>query len=229
MSLQPFRPMDPFRRAADAAGGGAPFPQILSTTEYGVGVSSATSHTRTLPSGIVSGQMLLIINRLAGGGQQALTPAGWAIVPGTIANQLTFAFYRISDGTETDVVISFGTSTRCLSTLLVISPASAVAGSFNTGTADPPSLSPPWGSDDNLWLGVGSLRSTDAVSSYNSPPTGFDLESYTETTDGGADSTAACQLFIASREEAAATVNPSAWGINGTASVPRSGTFAIQP
>lgn len=214
------------RRSAPLPSG---FPQILFTTEYGVGVAAATSHTRTLPSGIVAGQMLLIINRLAGGNQLSTVPSGWTQVSGTSLSVLTTAFYRIADGSETTVDIAFGTSTKCLSTLLTISPASAIAGSFSTGTVDPPSLSPSWGSDDNLWLAVGSLRSTDAVSSYNSPPTGFDLVSYTETADGGADSTADCQLFIASREEAAATVNPSAWGINGTASVPRSGTFAIQP
>lgn len=219
--------INPYSFAVGAPPSG--FPQILSVTEYGVGGEAATSHTRTLPSGIVSGQMLLIINRLAGGNQTVTTPTDWSVVPGTIVNQLTSAFYRIADGSETSVVIAFGNSAKCLSTLLVISPASNVAGSFNTGTADPPSLSPSWGSDDNLWIAVGSLRSTDAVSSYNSPPTGFDLESYTETTDGGADNTSECQLFIASREESAATVNPSAWGINGTASVPRSGTFAIKP
>jgi len=212
--------------------GGAPpsgFPQILSVTEYGEGAAADTSHTRTLPSGIVAGQMLIIINRLAGGNQQVTTPSNWSAVPGTITNQLTTAYYKIADGSETSVVIAFGNSAKCLSTLLVISPASAVVGSFNTASADPPSLSPSWGSDDNLWLAVGSLRSTDAVSSYNASPAGFDLVSYTETNDGGADSTADCQLFIASREEASATVNPGAFGITGTASVPRSGTFAIQP
>jgi hypothetical protein len=173
--------------------------------------------------------MLIIINRLAGGNQQVTTPSNWSAVPGTITNQLTTAYYKIADGSETSVVIAFGNSAKCLSTLLVISPASAVVGSFNTASADPPSLSPSWGSDDNLWLAVGSLRSTDAVSSYNASPAGFDLVSYTETNDGGADSTADCQLFIASREEASATVNPGAFGITGTASVPRSGTFAIQP
>jgi hypothetical protein len=207
----------------------SPFPQILSVTEYGEGSAAATSHTRTLPSGIVSGQMLLIINRLAGGTSQSNVPSGWTQVTGTVLNALTTAFYRIADGSETEVIISQNANTRVLSTLLVISPAAAVAGSFNTTTADPPSLSPSWGSDDNLWLAVGSLRSTDAVSSYNAPPSGFDLVSYTETNDGGSDNTTECQLFIASREEAAATVNPSAWGITGTASVPRSGTFAIQP
>ena len=219
--------INPYSFAVGAPPSG--FPQILSVTEYGVGAASAASHTLTLPSGIVSGQMLLIINRLSGGANTSTVPSGWSQVTGTILNNLTTAFFKISDGTETSVVIAFLSSAKCLSTLLIISPASTVAGSFNTQTADPPSLSPSWGSDDNLWLAVGSLRSTDAVSSYNSPPTGFDLESYTETTDGGADSTTDCQLFIASREEAAATVNPSAWGINGTASVPRSGTFAIQP
>jgi hypothetical protein len=214
------------RRSAAPPSG---FPQILSVTEYGEGAAAATSHTRTLPSGIVSGQMLLIINRLAGGNQTINVPSGWTQVSGTRVDQLTSAFFRIADGSETDVTITHGTSTRLLSTLLVISPASSVEGSFNTASADPPSLSPSWGSDDNLWLAVSSLRSTDAVSSYNASPAGFDLVSYTETNDGGADSTADCQLFIASREEAAATVNPGAFGINGTASVPRSGTFAIQP
>ena len=212
--------------------GGAPpsgFPQILSVTEYGEGAAAATSHTRTLPSGIVSGQMLLILSRLAGGATLSTVPSGWTQVTGTLINALTTAFYRVADGSETEVVISQQADTRVLSTLLVISPASSVEGSFSTLTADPPSLSPSWGTDDNLWLAVGSLRSTDAVSSYNASPAGFDLVSYTETNDGGADSGTECQLFIASREEAAATVDPGAFGITGTASVPRSGTFAIQP
>ena len=217
----------PSRRRGAAPPSG--FPQILSVTEYGEGSAASTSHTRALPSGIVSGQMLLIISRLAGGVTVSNIPSGWTQVTGTITNALTTAFYRIADGSETEVVISQNANTKVLSTLLVVSPASSVEGTFNTGTADPPSLSPSWGSDDNLWLAVGSLRSTDAVSSYNASPAGFDLVSYTETTDGGADSAAECQLFIASREEAAATVDPGAFGINGTASVPRSGTFAIQP
>jgi hypothetical protein len=215
------------RRASPAS----PFPQILSVTEYGVGASASTSHTRTLPSGIVAGQMMLILNRLAGNNQNSTVPSGWTQVPGTILNGLTTAFYRVADGTDTSVAIALTNSAKVLSTLMIISPSSSVEGSFSTtlSSADPPSLSPSWGSDDNLWLAVGSLRGTDAVSSYNSPPTGFDLVSYTETTDGGADSTAECQLFITSREEATATVDPSAFGINGTASVPRTGTFAIQP
>jgi len=207
----------------------SPFPQILSVTEYGEGAAAATSHTRTLPSGIVAGQMLLIISRQALGSSASTVPSGWTQVTGTVIGNLTTAFYRVADGSETEVVISQVGNQKVLSTLLVISPASSVVGSFNTLTANPPSLSPSWGSDDNLWLAVGSLRSTDAVSSYNAPPAGFDLVSYTETNDGGADSTAECQLFIASREEAAATVDPGDFGITGTASVPRSGTFAIQP
>jgi hypothetical protein len=227
MSFRPFAPFDPFRRPADAVGGGSPFPQIVGTAATYTETSLLTSHPVTLPSGIVSGELLLMIIRQGGSNVTKTPPSGWTAV---LSGSFMEVYNRTADGLEgatADVELS--TARKLLAVTMRISPAAAVeASTFNS--LNSPSLSPAWGSDDTLWIAGSSVQQNDSTFAYLGDPTSYTRVAYLETTDGaGASDRTDAQLVIAYRTLATATEDPDAWPTSGTQSGNRSQTIAIRP
>lgn len=215
-----------FARAVAAPLSG--FPQIGGTPATYIEASLLTSHPVTLPSGIVSGELLLMIVRQGGSNVSKTPPSGWTLISGAGFMEV---YSRTADGTEgatADVGIT--TARKLLAVTLRIAPAAAVEVATISNTLDSPSLSPAWGSDDTLWIAASSVQQNDSTFEYTGDPTSYTRIAYLETTDGaGASNLTDAQLVIAYRELATATEDPDAWPTSGTQSGNRSLTLAIQP
>lgn len=192
------------------------FPVVESTaaTSFGGG---ATSHDLTMPSGVVSGNLLIA----AVGNDLAPTrtwPSGWTQLAehthGTGAMSIEVR-YRISDGTEGSVLtITLDVAEQCFGLIWRISgfdsgqaPIISTSAEAVSAAPDSNSLTATWGSAENLWL---SLYTSD-------PNTGTDFSgtgptNYTAFSSGGTDDHAAG----AHRQLEAETENPGAFTMNGS-------------
>jgi hypothetical protein len=137
-----------------------------------------TPYDVTLPSGIQSGELLLVVMNIQGSGNSVSFPAGWTEIytefVSTTIDMTHTAWYRFADGTETSplaVTCAFGgraiwRSERVADVDTSFAPQFAKA----TGTdANPnsPSLSPTWGARKVLWRSVSANNdAADTVSAY---------------------------------------------------------------
>lgn len=145
------------------------FPTVVTTSTYQSGVDAVT-HTITLPTGIVAGNLLLVFTGNDGAADTAsvTTPAsGWTSLGNAVANALgdngrgTW-FYRWADGAEAATIVVTITSTESVAALCYritgADPATnpemaGVAGPSSTANPDPPNLDPAgWAAEDTLWI-----------------------------------------------------------------------------
>ena len=155
-----------------AAGGGgigiivgapAGFPYIAAAASTELTVNQ-TSHTINLPAGIVAGSLLLMIVLVDGG--TTITATGWtSVTTGTSGSDISLAvLYRFADGSEGATVSITSSASEKVSAYVAriadhhasTPPEGAGTGSGTaSGNSNPPSLTPSWGADDNLWLTIG--------------------------------------------------------------------------
>lgn len=196
------------------------FPATIDSTS-GSEATATTSHTVTLPTGIVAGQLLLV---LIGGENPSGTsfPAGWTELfdaGGSSAGWLAGA-WRVADGGESGSITV--TTTGSVKSAWIVYRFSNHNGTVEaatpvdqpgTASPDPPSLSPSWGSDKTKWLVAfaGESPSQRAVSAY---PTDYADDQLTAGTGNtaGADAT----IGAASRLLETATEDPGAFSLGGT-------------
>lgn len=208
-------------------GGGGGFPQVEATATSGN--ASTTTHTVNLPTGITSGELLVMVIRCGLTNITFTVPTGWTALVGELdALGTSLVCYRTADGGEgsTVSVTTSGTRTSAAITMR-ISGWSAIegAGLSNSGTAgDPASLSPTWGSDDTLWIAVVTNRTTVVISAAPTNYSGL-VTAYSTTT--GDTSTVEASAAVAFRELAASSEDPGAF--TGTFSGSHVDTIAIQP
>src|SRR5690606_4285312 len=84
-------------------------------------------------------------------------------------------------------------------------------GSF--GTNNPPSLTPSWGSAENLWLAVDSTRRTD--NDFTAAPTDYD-GLLTAESAASSTSTVNCRIGAAHRVLTASSEHPGTFSTSGT-------------
>jgi len=153
------------------------FPVVSATNTSAVS-TAGTTHTVNLPTGIASGDLLIVFFSKKSGSSNTLTwPSGWTALTdvnnGTNTGQSTA--YRIADGTEgTTISVTSSASVKSAHNSYRITswhgttPPEGGAGSTgSSANPDPPSVSPSWGSADNLFLeaaSVGSNTSSSAAS-----------------------------------------------------------------
>jgi len=188
-----------------------------------------------LPSGIVAGNGLIIIVTQYDGGTFT-TPTGWTLInstKNTATNAPRTAVYaRVATGTEG--------STVTISTNAGLQEATAIAfrvtnwfGAITAGieataiqetttTPNPPSETASWGSADNLWIAYVGSRGSRALTAY---PTNYNLYQTQALNPLGSDRG---ETFMAGRELATATEDPSAFTFSGTAREVVTGTLAIR-
>jgi hypothetical protein len=196
--------------------------------------SAVNSHAVNLPPNIVAGDLLLMFFVINGG--PTVTPAsGWTELA-TSNNGDTFKIYaRIADGSEgaTATFTNTGnqratavtyriTGARTVSppTSSEIAVSSAVQAS--TATPDPPSLTPSWGSAENLWIAV--TFSTDGGFTFNSYPTDYTLGQQNVQTDGGSGNA----VSVAARLLTATSEDPGTFGTT-TSRNRTTHTVAVRP
>ncbi|MEF3692027.1 MAG: hypothetical protein V3574_03165, partial [Candidatus Moraniibacteriota bacterium] len=208
----------------------AAFPSIAATNSGNSG-GNVTSHTVNLPSGISSGN-LLIVSFSNDGSDTVTWPSGWTGLFSTAngtANRLSAA-YRIADGSEgtTITVTTSGsqgsahTSYRITGHYSGAAPAVGTAATGSSVNPDSPSLTPSWGAEDTLWLSVYGWDSNASNSSY---PTNYSLGQvtnlYNQTVHGAGIASAGYNLNASSQDPGTATLSATeTWVAN---------TLAIRP
>ncbi len=198
------------------------FPTIAATNNGNSGATSVT-HVVNLPASIASGDLLLVFfsnTQAANNAPSITTPAsGWT--PMFTANQGAFenltVWYRVADGSEgSSITVTIGNGNARSAAWVCYritgytgTPENGTASAAATSSPDPPSVSPSWGSDDNLFIACYGWRGNVAHSSY---PTNYSLS---QLTDRWVNSSG-CGIAVAGRNVTASSGDPGAAGIAAT-------------
>lgn len=188
------------------------FPSIAATnTTNG---AAATNKSCNLPSGIQSGNLLLLWIR-SNGADTHTTPSGWSdLVKNNTADasdDTTSLFYKIASGSEGSTVTVNGTASLKFSSLSwrvtgahqTTAPNVATA-TGTSSTPDPPSLTPSGGTKDYLWIAIYGIEGTSTLSSY---PANYSSNQITVATSGSTAATNS-RSGAAARQLNASSENP---------------------
>lgn len=194
--------------------------------------AASTSQAVNLPAGIQVGELLLMFLTTNGGTGTIGVPTGWTSLYNVVNFQGDYnsvGCYRIADGSEgATVTVSLATSNKLGAVVCRISPFDNVAtpaAATATTTKDPPSLSPSWGSADNLWLAIEHFGNISGVTSVTSYPT-----NYTGVADAGNAGANDPHTAIATRALTAATEDPGTYTLqNWSFPGANSATIAVKP
>jgi lysophospholipase L1-like esterase len=136
------------------------FPVIAGVNYSAKTVTTGTAHTINLPTGIQSGDLIIIFWVDATTTGSVSTPSGFTqLYSSTVGSRIRRAWYKIATGSETDTVIVTGAEERSAHTSYRILAGTfqgiPVAGSVVAGidnSPNPPNLAPSWGSYKTLWI-----------------------------------------------------------------------------
>lgn len=133
---------------------------IVETTATFENNSSTTSHSVTLPSGIQSGDLLLMILR-PGDGRTITLPSGWNLLSSRSNNGVSYVIYKTASGTEgTSQNISLSSGARLAAITYRISNWEDLEAA-NSNLNDPPSLTTSWASYATLYIAAMTNRRSD--------------------------------------------------------------------
>jgi hypothetical protein len=202
---------------------------VVQATNTSANTSVVTSHTVSLPAGIVSGDLLLILFGLQTAGT-ITTPTGWTALFNILwdsSDKRLAAFYRTADGTEgSSVSITTSSTSKSAHNSYRISGQSRApeaTTAIMTDHPNPPSLSPAGGSKKILWLAVGTYRAGTTVSTYPTNYTnGIDVQT-------GATFSGDTGVASARRSLEAASEDPSAFTLAAASTACAAATIAIKP
>lgn len=178
--------------------------------------TSVTSMPVTMPATVNSGDLLISLVEVRNAGTWT-KPTGWNDIAtisqagGGSVGKLN-GFYKISDGTEAGTTPTWTASVSTTGewqTIRVTSwhgttPPEATTASGDGTNANPPSLTPSWGSADTLWIAVAGNSATGDTTGFTAAPTNYgSLQSY-GTSSGGS----TCNIATATRQLAASSDDP---------------------
>lgn len=177
-----------FARSASA-------PSVPTTNTGTDNAAGTTSATVQLPSGIQSGDIVIVMGLLASGaGSSGFNwPAGWTQLyraDGLYAC-VTAAYRRCTGSEGSSIAVSWVNSVannwrtlRLNNVHPTTNPESSMTepGTSST-TTDPPSLTPSWGSDANLWIAHSARSAANAITAYPTNYTGNQFENQNSTCD----------------------------------------------
>lgn len=204
------------------------FPVVAAKTG---GTNTAnTSHTVNLPSGVVSGNLLVAV--FSTGGSTAITfPAGWTqLFQTSEPNHVTCgAWYRVADGGEgASITVTTAASKRIAYETYRITDYSGVpeAGASVTDYSkypDPPNLATSWSETHNLWLAVTGYGWNYTISAYPSNySNGVNRIGGDANYEGG-------NIGVAERKVVAISENPGTFTIDEDTMYWIANTIAISP
>ena len=190
----------------------------VDATNTSIHDSDVTSHTVSLPAGISSGDLLIVI--FAVDANPGVTwPGGWTEIAEVlqVASVTLAVAYRQADGGEgATITVTSGTAKKSAHTTYKISghenPATQ-APEMSTGVngfgtnPDPDSLSPTGGSKDYLWLAV---HAHDGIQTTDAFPTNYTNGISSE----GTNAVASAGAGSAERQLTTATEDPGAFTIS---------------
>ena len=183
--------------------------------------------TVSLPASIAATE-LLMFSFAIDGSASVTTPAGWTLADSELdaSGVGLYLFTKQATGSEgasVDVTFTGGTfdsahASYRVSTNVYTVQTNTAQDSTNDATVNPPSLTTS-GSDDYLWVAIGSIKSNSTASSYPTNYTGSNIT---------ASGTAGPGIAMATRQLTATTEDPSTFTF-GTAGRDTSMTVAITP
>lgn len=192
------------------------FPQVATFAQSDSGITSVTSHSCTMPSGINAGDLLIAIiavdQERTVGIDTGASGSNWTIrqqgSPTSPNNLITGAIItKVAEGSDALTVTS---SVSDIVNVYVIRVTGAGAvyvsspyGSAAVADADPPNLAPGVGAKDFLWLAAVAF---DAQTVATAAPTNF-----TNLLTNAGDASGACSISWARRELNAASLDPGAF------------------
>jgi hypothetical protein len=209
---------------------------IESTATYSLDSQSA-SHAVTLPTGVSAGDLLLMFFLKHQSGDTITTPTGWTLLQSFVAggNKDAAIFAKIATGSEgSTATVTISNAQRAVAvTLLVNGHAGGLTSAdiavsteneqSNTLAPDPPSLTPSWGSAENLWVAAGFCNS--GTFTFGSYPSGYALGINTIQVSGtnGGGISVACKLATGTSED------PGGFTISSSSRDWSTFTLAIRP
>lgn len=193
------------------------FPVVESTSEYADAWNPANQHTFSLPSGIQTDDVILVLVKTHD--SATVTIAGFT----EIAHH---KFSRVADGTEGSDVTVVSTMTHRASIVGYRISGADTSEAVEIAEAELSSSSPEvvasWGSRDNLFVAV---LATDAGDQTVSPPSNY---SNVLTSGDSSSATTRNRIWSAHRQLAAASDTPGAWTVNsGTLNFERAYTLVV--
>lgn len=196
------------------------FPTVAATNTSNDNVDTS-SHTVSLPSGIVAGNLLIVVFVVNTGSASITFPAGWTQITSVVSTDTRLVTrYREADGTEgATITVTTGDTGRSAHISYRITGASPISAQVPEGAtlagSNPPSVTPTGGSKNYLWIvGGGTVADGTGITA----PTNYSslLGAY-----GSLD------CMSARRDLVAVSEDPGAW--LGTGTVDASATIAIHP
>ena len=198
---------------------------VIAATNTTNGTGATASAVVNLPTGIVSGNLLLVFHRNAvGTNAHAVSGGGWTNLfndNSDASDDRISLWYRQADGTEGTTITITQTSSKFASLSWRITghenPATQAPqfATLVTGTSilpDPGSLSPTGGAKDYLWLWMGGWEG-EQTSPPASTPTNYANAIGADSGTGGAIATN-CRVASADRALNAASEDPGSWTIS---------------
>lgn len=198
--------------------------------------SSVTSMPVTMPATVNSGDLLISLVEVRNAGTWT-KPTGWSDMAtlsqagGGAAGKLN-GFYKIAAGTEAGTTPGYTASTGTTGVWQTIrvttwdgtTPPEALTSSGDATAADPPSLSPSWGSADNLWIAVAGHAAVSAAA-FTAAPSGFTGFQNNGASSGGS----AVSVATATLQSTIGTENPGAFTAGGSNRFWAAATIAVKP
>lgn len=184
--------------------------------------ASVTSMAITMPATVASGDLLLALTET----RNAPTwtkPLNWndistiAQAGGGAVGKLS-GFYKIADGTEAGTTPTWTASTTTTGEWQVIkvtgwhgtTPPEATTASGDATSANPPSLTPSWGADDDLWIAVAGNAATGDTTGFTVAPTNYTgLQSNGASSGGSTANIATATRQLNATSEDPGTFTPS--------------------
>lgn len=198
------------------------FPTVAATATSESGTST-TSHTANLPTGISSGDLLIVILGTASGvsgvtGFTLFSPTSTGLV----------AYYRVADGTEGSTVAfttSGNTRNACNSYRITGYTGTPEASASTANSYNVPSCTPSWGSGDTLWIAAVKVRASDYT--INAAPTSYG--SLIENGNASSSLTSRLRCGSAYRQYTSSSDDPDSFGVSGgSATSPETVLLAVQ-
>lgn len=219
------------------------FPSVTSitTTNTGTGFASdSTNHNVSMPATTTAGDLLLMFFSYDSNSNPTITDPdgadGWTQL--TAVNSATNGVFgsvwaKVATGSDGSTVNFASSNTQSAAAQVYRIPASSWYGTIadgievtnaagaSTANPNPPSLTAPWGADDNLWI---AYNAGGTFTSANSYPANYTNGSFANGNTG----TNGASVATARRENAVVTEDPGTFTMNaGNTSV--AFTVAIRP
>ena len=201
------------------------FPSIAGTATTN-GSTAATNKICNLPTGIVSGDLLLLLLRSAGADTHS-TPTGWTLLflnsTADASDDTTSLWYRQADGAEGGTVAVNGTSSLKYAALAwritghanpaTQAPQFATIVTGTSASPNPGALSPTGGAKDYLWIWMGGWEG-EQTSPPASNPTNYTLNVIGANSGTGGAIATNCRVAGAARQLNATSEDPPLWTIS---------------